>query len=118
MFLLKVSIVAAVLIALNSYWIRYASEPVVFEGSILITGASAGIGRAAAFYLAKKNFHVFPSYRQEVSMFVRASVSGESKKTRFYGFFSCFVAPSRGSHGRSSQEGSAKADSSGAIGGH
>jgi NAD(P)-dependent dehydrogenase (short-subunit alcohol dehydrogenase family) len=55
----------------------YCFTPVVFGGAVLITGASSGIGRDAAFYLAERNFTVFASYRKEAD---GASLTKEAKE--------------------------------------
>ncbi len=44
------------------YW---CSAVVVTGGAVVVTGASSGIGRHAAFHLATKGFHVHPTYRKE-----------------------------------------------------
>ncbi len=58
-------LIGAVLVALYAAFDYWCSVPVVTGGAVVVTGASSGIGRHAAFHLASKGFHVHPTYRKE-----------------------------------------------------
>jgi NAD(P)-dependent dehydrogenase (short-subunit alcohol dehydrogenase family) len=58
------AVVVAVLVTLYSAFDYWCGVPVVFKGAVVVTGASSGIGRHAALFLAQKGFTVFATYRK------------------------------------------------------
>jgi NAD(P)-dependent dehydrogenase (short-subunit alcohol dehydrogenase family) len=62
---MRLAIAVAVLVAAYAAFDFWCSTPVVFSGAVVVTGASSGIGRHAAFYLASRGFVVYPTYRKE-----------------------------------------------------
>ena len=62
---MKKVLLVALGVALYAAYVMYSSATVVKSGSVLITGCSSGIGRAAAFHLAEHGFVVLATYRKD-----------------------------------------------------
>jgi hypothetical protein len=45
-------------------WVSWSSTSLLERGTVLVTGASSGIGRNATFYLAERGFYVLATYRK------------------------------------------------------
>jgi len=60
-------LIVVIIAALLAFLHYDSSQIIVKEGVVVITGASSGIGKKTAFFLAKNGFHVFAGVRSEKS---------------------------------------------------
>ncbi len=79
-------VIVAAAVALYAFVVSYGRQPALTSGAVLVTGASSGIGRDAAFHLARNGFHVFATYRKDSD---RASLEEQAASA---GLSSLFVA--------------------------